>query len=475
MMLAIAASRVLAPFFGTSITTWSILIGIILGSLSLGYFSGEILANKETTVSKLVFIILFSSIYIGLVAFVNVYILRFIHLTISNIVFGTVISTLIFFMPPIVLLGMVSPYIAKLQVNILNKASLTIEKLYALSTLGSVLGIFLSVFALIPFMGTQKFIFLVSIILLITSCVMYFLNHFSKVLAVVSSILFLGLILGFVFNNSLGEKIADVDTRYNRVSISDIQLKNTGQYVRQMLINDENSSMMFLDSDDLVFGCMKFYDTMEHFNKNFHKTLMIGGAGYSYPKHYLSRYPNAVMDVIEIDEKVTDLARKYFNLHDNPRLSIYHQDGRTFLNNTNDKYDVILGDAYSSKTPPFQLFTREAVQRMYDVLNDNGLVILNVGSSIEGNTGKLLRAEYATYKTIFPQVYVFPIRYKDDGSKVQNIMLVAIKSRNVPSFTSNDQDLNSYLQHIWLKEIDADVQIFTDDYAPVEYYCMQLD
>jgi len=186
---------------------------------------------------------------------------------------------------------------------------------------------------------------------------------------------------------------------------------------------------------------------------------------------FLFKYSEATIDVIEIDPMVTELAKKYFNLKEDPRLNIYHEDGRVFLNRTKEKYDAIFGDAFSSYySLPYQLTTKEAVQKKYNILNDNGVVILNIISSIEGEKGKFLRAEYATYKSIFPQVYLFPVTQPDYGSIVQNIILVALKSEKDQVFNSEDLELNEYLNHLWTKKIDMDMPILTDDYAPVDYY-----
>ena len=137
---------------------------------------------------------------------------------------------------------------------------------------------------------------------------------------------------------------------------------------------------------------------------------MLGGAGYSFPKDYLTKYPNATLDVVEIDPGVTALAKKYFALEDHPNLTIYHEDARVFLNQNTKKYDAILGDAFSSwYLVPYQLTTEEAIRRQYDSLSLSGAVILNIVSSIEGEMGEFLRAEYKTYKKVFPQVYLLPV------------------------------------------------------------------
>jgi len=91
---------------------------------------------------------------------------------------------------------------------------------------------------------------------------------------------------------------------------------------------------MFLNSNELVYDYTKYYHLASHFNPTFKKTLMLGGAGYSYPKDFLLKYPEATIDVIEIDPMLTKLAKEYFNLKESPRLNIYHEDGRVFLNKT---------------------------------------------------------------------------------------------------------------------------------------------
>ncbi len=199
---------------------------------------------------------------------------------------------------------------------------------------------------------------------------------------------------------------------------------------------------------------------------------MIGGAAYSYPKDFLKNYPYSHIDVVEIDAALTELARTYFRLSADPRLAIYHEDARAFLNTTKNKYDVIYGDAFSSTNSiPYQLTTLETAQRMHELLNDDGVVIINTITAIEGKRGRFLRAEYATFKAVFPQVYIFPVDVKKELN-MQNIIMVALKSEQAPSFTSNNEELNKYLSHLWIQNIEKDMPILTDDYAPVDYYTL---
>lgn len=471
MIFELVGSRVLGPYFGTSIFVWTGLIGIILGSLSLGYYLGGKIADKNPSFNNLSLIIFLSSIFIGLAIIIKDPLLLILQNNFTGINIGSILASLILFLPTSVLLGMVSPYAAKLKIDNLSTSGSTVGNLYAISTAGSIAGTFLSGFYLIPRFGTNKLLIMIAITLIIVSTLLSAKQFIKIKLSALIIALFGLLIINRL--NFMSEKngFADIDTAYNRIWIYNHNDAKTNKPVKIMGINNENQSSMFLDNDELVNEYTKYYHLAKHFNPNFKKALMFGGAGYSYPKDYLNKYPQNTIDVIEIDPMVTELAKKYFNLKKNSRLNIYHEDGRVYLNKTRKKYDAIFGDAFGSHySVPYQLTTKEAAQKKYDILNNGGVVILNIISSIEGKRGKFLRAEYITYKSIFPQVYLFPVRQPADGKEVQNIILVALKSKNGQTFNDSNPKLNEYLQHLWKKEIDADMPILTDDYAPVDYY-----
>lgn len=471
MIFELIGSRILGPYFGNSIFVWTSLIGVILGSLSLGYYFGGKMADKNPTTNKLSLIIFVAAIFIGLTTLSKDLLLFFLQLHLSDIRISSIISSIILFLPTSFLLGIISPYAAKLKINSLDNSGSTIGNLYALSTAGSIFGTFISGFYLIPTFGTNKLLIILTITLTLVSLSLSVKKNFKiKIGALVISALILGTINQLKL---ISEKngFIDIDTAYSRIWIYDQTDKETHQKTRTLAINKDRNSAMILNSDELVFEYTKFYHLAKYFKPNFQTTLMLGGGGYSFPKNFLLSYPTATMDVVEIDPIITELAKKYFNLKEDSRLNIFAEDGRVFLNKNQKKYDVIFGDAFSSHySIPYQLTTKEAVQKTYDSLSDDGVVILNTISSIEGQKGKFLRAELATYKSIFPQAYVFPVNTKDNGLELQNVILVAIKSKVVPDLKSNDPEINGYLSNIWKNNIDIDVPLLTDDYAPVEYY-----
>lgn len=473
MVFELVGSRVLGPYLGASTFVWTSLIGVILGSLSLGYYIGGKMADKKANLTTLSLIILLAALGIFLTIISKNILLGFLQIYISNIKTSSVLASIILFFPTSFLMGIVSPYTVKLKIASLNTSGSTVGNLYALSTIGSITGTFLAGFYLIPTFGTNKLLIILSVILIANS-ILLSLKHLTKIkLSILLVFIISWIIIGGLQTAFAKNGFTDTDTEYNRVWIFPYLDHATNKPTRIMRINDESSSAMFLDDDNLVFEYTKYYRLASHFNPNFKSTLMIGGGAYSYPKYYIKNFPSSTIDVVEIDPKLTDLAKSYFRLTDNPNLKIYNEDGRTYLNKNTKKYDVIFCDAFKSKYPPYQLSTKEAMQKEFDALNDNGIVILNIISAVEGNKGKLLRAIYTTYKSIFPQVYILPVTTPENGNEVQNIIIIALKSKDVPKFNSSDSELNQYLQHIWKKEIDTDMPIITDDYAPVDYYASE--
>lgn len=469
MIFEIVGSRVFGPYFGTSTFVWTSLIGIILGSLSLGYYIGGKLADRNPELKKLSLIIFCASILIGISIFIKDPLLGLLQKNTENIQASLIFGALVLFSPTSILLGMVSPYAAKLKINDLSTSGSAVGNLYALSTFGSIVGTFLAGFYLIPHFGTNNLLMILVVTLILLSAVVFYDKE--KVFFFFLACILMWAVDGGHFVSGK-ENFVDVDTQYSRIWIYDQEHEKNGRrkMVRKMGINNENHSSMLIGSNQLVNEYTKYYHLVRHFVPDFQKSLIFGGAGYSFPKDYLLKYPHATIDVVEIDPGVTELAKKYFDLKDNPRMQIFHQDGRTFLNMTNEKYDAIFGDAFGSRySVPYQMTTVEAVQKEYDVLRDGGVAIINLISTTEYENNDFLRAEYATYKKVFPQVYLFPVQ-NHEGGALQNIMLVALKSQDAPRFSSDDEKLNEFLQHEWGEEIVQDVPILTDDYAPVDYY-----
>jgi spermidine synthase len=281
--------------------------------------------------------------------------------------------------------------------------------------------------------------------------------------------------LCLIIPEGLGDKVIERDTKYSHVLVFDDIDEETGRPTRSLVTGATGTqSRIFLDSDyELPTSYTNYFRLVRHFNPSLKKVLMLGGGGYAFVNIFLHENPEAELDVVEIDSELTDIAYEYFGLKEDSRLKIYHEGARRFINTTEDKYDAIIVDVFFSPAIPYQLTTIETVERLHGLLNDNGMVILNLISTVEGDEGRFLRAEYYTYKELFPQVHLIATRNPEDGLEFQNFVMIALKNDEKPSFESAEQDFSNYLANLWQHNIENDVPILTDDFAPVEQYVMR--
>lgn len=469
MIFELVGSRVVAPYLGNSTFIWTSLIGIILASLSLGYYFGGRIADKKATLKNLSLIILLSA---GGVIFT--YLIKDLFLSFSANIFSSyslqiLVVSIVLFSPASFLLGMISPYALKLDLNDLNKSGSTAGNLYALSTLGSIFGTFSAGFFLIPTFGTNEMLIYLALLLIILSFVVS-LRAYMSVKIVALALIITSLIWNFSYLQVKDwDNFVDVDSQYSRMWIFDTNYEE--ERVKILLKDGVSHSAKFLDKDALVFDYIQLYDLAFQLKDKNSQALMLGGAAYTYPQYFLDKYPKASMTVVEIDPKMTKLAEKYFGLDsDRANLEIVHQDARIFLAENKKKYDIIYGDAFSSYySPPFHLTTIEALKSMKDSLKPDGLAVINIISALQGEKSTFFIKEFATLKKLFSNIVVFYTEDKDSFDKVQNIVLVCSnnKSLGMRSFARLDKRWSDSIYYNLIIKHDG---ILTDNFAPVEYY-----
>jgi len=266
------------------------------------------------------------------------------------------------------------------------------------------------------------------------------------------------------------------ETAYSHIEISErYESPSREKKIRDLRIDNVTHAGMYLDNDDLVYLYTRYYHLFDVLLPEAQNMLMLWGSAYSFPKSFLETYPEKYIDVVEIDEKATLIAQKHFRLKNDPHLEIYHQDARVYLNTTNKRYDAILGDAFGSYLSiPYQLTTLEVAQKKYDILRDDGIVILNVISSLEWEKAQFLEAEYKTYKQVFPEVFIIPVSDPFDTQRTQNIMFIASKNPEKLNFLTSNIEYTNYLSKRTYLAPSEEVSILTDDFAPVDYYISKL-
>jgi spermidine synthase len=447
---------------------------VILGALSLGYWLGGKWADKKPDLKVLAGAIFLAGGMVSVTILIKDFILTIVSELNLGLELKSFLAAIFLFAPASVFLGFVTPYAVKLKTKTLDETGKTVGRLYALSTIGSILGTFSAGFLLIPNVGTNRTLYFIAGMLFLLSIL---LVPFS------ASRLKIGLIVIFFLGIGSNEfqtqylkkyfNFYDLDTEYSRVQIFDLDDQKTGLKKRVMKIDPLYfQSAMYLEKDELASEYLKYYHLVQTLSPNFQKVLLIGGAGFSFPKDYLKHYPEAEIDVVEIDPAMTDIAKNHFRLRENPRLKIFHQDGRIFLNQAkNNTYDAIFIDAFSTLfSIPYQLTTIEAVREVKRALKKDGIVIFNMGGAIEGPRNKFFHAELKTYQQIFPTISVLQVDPARKKTEVQNLILIASGKSTPQTFEKNVANYSLKFKQLLNIKIENNLPILTDDFVPVEYY-----
>ena len=466
MVLELVAARILSPYVGSSNLIWTTIIGIMLTSMSIGYWLGGKIADKRPDINLLSFFILIGAFFTSIIPILEIALVKPLSEVMNELVVIAIICSTIVFGIPSFILAMVSPFAVKLEDKNHEEIGKTSGKISSLSTIGSIVGTFVAGFLLIPNLGVRTLILIITITLFILSFIMFNKKNVKYSIAMVLCLIALiglnyyGKVL---FEKNNPDIIQDVDSQYSRIWIKNISVGDINY--KTMEVDTGLESYINKDTNEMGAKYLYYYDLFDYYNKDAKSTLMIGGAAYTYPTYYLNKYQDKTIDVAEIDEKMTELAIDEFDLDiENPRLKIYTQDGRSFLNNTENKYDTILIDAFKGLNAPFELTTYEALVKAKNALNDNGMVITNIISSLEGEDEDFIKYEYSTYKKVFEDVKLFKVR---DLEKTESQNLILIGFKNGKNINEEKYEQYKNLLEMEIADFTSNREIVTDHFAPI--------
>ncbi len=410
MIIELVAARILSPYLGSSNLIWTCIIGMMLAFMSIGYYIGGKLADKKPNQNIVSLFILNAALFISLIPIIETSVIKQLASYSSIInpsIIATICSTITFGLPSL-FLATVSPFAVKLKEKDESNIGKVSGKMSALSTIGSIFGTFLAGFVLIPNIGVKNIILLTTIITFLLSFILYTEKDWKYILkSIITLFALIGIIfLGRdIFNKTNLDIILDTDSEYSRIWIRKFNRDNNEYYTLEA---DKAYESIATQDGNLYSHYMFYYNLFDYYQYKTENVLMIGGAAYIYPTYFLNNFSSNNIDVVEIDPKMTQLAEEYFNLDkNNTRLKIYHQDGRTYLNHPQKTYDCILIDAFKGMNAPFHLATYEAMMNAKNALNDDGIVITNIASSLTGKDSEFIQYEYATYKKVFEEVKIF--------------------------------------------------------------------
>ncbi|MCD6290783.1 MAG: fused MFS/spermidine synthase [Anaerolineae bacterium] len=485
LAVELSASRLLEPWFGDSLIVWASLIGLILLYLAVGYTIGGRIADRSPNPLRLYRLIGWAGLLVGWVPVLSRPVLSLAARGFGESDFniallgGSLTGVLFLFAAPVILLGCVAPFAVRLTVASLDASGRAAGRIYALSTVGSIIGAFLPALVLIPRIGTRLTFSLLGAALLLTALYgMWLHTHRIKALSLHIILLITVLAIAWVTHmmpiKPVPGLVFEAETPYNYV-----QVVRQGSETWLFLNEGEGLHSVYDPHATLSEGIWDYFLIVPFFNtppypaERVRSLCLIGLAGGTIARLYTEAFGPIPIDGVEIDPVVIQAGREYFAMTE-PNLRAIAQDGRVFLRSSQRRYDVIAVDAYRPPYIPFYLTTVEFFRLARARLGPTGVIAVNVGRTHDDY--RLVDALAATMKQVFPSVYI--VDEPDPGYGLGNSLVVGTVQ---PTRLENLQANAAGLRHPMLAEMmrraipqarvakpPSRTPIFTDDRAPVE-------
>jgi spermidine synthase len=510
--LEIAASRVVAPYFGNSLFVWGALIGVVLAGLAMGYWLGGVVADRVPSPRLLTTTMALGAFLVLLVPIIDKPVLEAVVDWDPGPRLNPLIAAIALFGLPSVVFASVSPIGVRLVARSVATVGRTSGRLFAISTAGSIAGTFATAFILIPEFGTNQLLGQSAAVLFAAVAVFAAAERLAIVAGLAALACVGATLVSFELAPDQGGRLEGAAARnYSPVyrlrgdavgadldqasQGFDVLFQKDTQYHGLAVVQDEGSRFLRFDSsfqsgmyrDDPYKTRFEYSDYLHlalAYKPDARDVLFIGLGGGSAPKRMWRDFPNLRIDVAEIDPVVRDVAYRFFALPRSPRLNVEVQDGRRFLARSDKRWDAIIVDAYYADSIPFHLSTLEFQQLVRSHLKPGGVVSANVIGALSGRTSRLLRSFVRTYSAVYPTVEVHPVMAPGDThpESLRNIIVVA--GDGAPPSEAfllrrwNDlrrgpardaPDLKRAIEFRVPEPLPVrDVPVLTDDYAPTD-------
>ena len=463
----IAAARLLAPYFGASTTVWANTIATVLVALSLGYWLGGRLADRHPLYRHMCAVVLVAAVGLAAVPFVARPFLDAAVSALSSIsagaFLGSLLGVLVLVAGPVLLLGAVAPYAIRLSLQAVESSGQVAGRLYAISTAGSLVGTFVAALLLIPFAGTRRTFLVFAFALALVAA----LGMRRRWLVVPLALAALIALPPGKIKPSVSEQgarvVYETDTQYQYARV--VEERDGTRYLE---LNEGLARHSVLRpgsylSDDYWDGFL--VDPFTALTRPPGRLAILGNAAGTTARAYGHYFPSTAIDAVEIDREVTDIGRRWFDMHA-PRLRTFAEDARPYLRRSDGGYDAIFVDAYRQPYIPFYLATQEFFELCRGRLAPGGVLVINVGHP--RGEDRLERDLTRTLRTAFPDVLRDPIERT-------NTLLIASTDARASAVDARAADLPVDLQplaRVAARRIEPHLtggDVFTDDRAPVEW------
>ncbi|HEY7707251.1 MAG TPA: fused MFS/spermidine synthase [Gaiellaceae bacterium] len=453
----IAASRMLAPYFGNSTIVWANVIGLTLASLSVGYWLGGRAADRWPQVRALGLVVVAAACLIAVATLLARPILDVsvegLDRVSAGAAIGSFFGVLILFVPPVTLMGMVAPFAIRLALTDLESAGTVAGRLYAVSTVGSLLGTFLSALVLIPAIGTQRTLLASAALIGATGAILLGRRWFVLAAGLAALLL---IPPGAVKAQS--GLIYEDESRYQFIQV----VEREG--VRRLYLDEGLATHSVWRQDEVLTGGVwdTYVAVVDLLGRMPERVAMLGNAAGTAARAYARYFPGVQIDGVELDPAVSEAGRKYFEMGEISGLAVHDMDARAYLRRTDELYDVIVVDAYRPPYVPFYLATEEFFELVRDRLRPGGIVALNVATTPDNHD--LARNIGGTLASVLPRASAWqPLDF--------NQIVIGQDGEPTGSVRPTPADVEPLVEDLraTMRPIEPSDDPWTDDRAPVEW------
>ncbi len=484
MALEMCASRLLAPYFGTSLFVWANLIGLVLIYLSAGYFFGGRLADRYPSRRLLCALTAAAALATGVIPFISHPVLEWsvsgLDTANAGVFYGSLLAVILLFSVPVTLLGFVSPFAVRLSVDHVGTSGRSAGSLYALSTGGSIIGAYLPVLVLIPAWGVRRTLLAACVTLLAAS--LWGLRGTVRLgVTLPGALLLVPLVLPQLAPlgalKSTSGLIFEQESLYNY-----IQVVREPDGTMELVLNEGHAIHSVYNPSQILTGWYwDYFLAAPYFNAGaaagrVRRVAVVGLAGGTIARQYTAVYGPVPIDGAEIDPAIVAAGQRYFAMTE-PNLHVHVADGRAFLRASHEQYDVVAIDAFQQPYIPFQLTTKEFFEEIRAHLSPTGVVCLNTGHT--RTDYRLVQAFVNTLHQVFPSVYTFNV-----PDTFNTEVMATVSPTSLDTFRANLQQAapGSLMSTVAAEVLpvaqaaqpEAGGIVFTDDRAPIEQLTDQL-
>lgn len=480
MVIEIVGAKVLHPFFGVTLYVWASMIAITLLALACGYWAGGKLADRFQNERPLFSAIFFSGIFTLTITLLATPMMRaFANLEIRT---GVLLASTALFFLPLFSLGLVIPSVMKLSLKDLDLTGRVSGKIYAVSTIGSLVGTLGAGFWLIPSFPLNTILFGTGALLMAWGIIGFLVCRFNK--SGIVGMLFLFLFVGALgllaprleANTSGGKILYQTNSFYGQIKVVETK------HLRALLVNGSPQNHLEAGKDFPNFThkirYQSYFASLLMLRPGIDKVMMIGmGAGSL--ASFFSRH-GVRTDIIEIDPKMEFVAKEYFNFKPEQSRIIFGDGRRKIrqLHQDGESYDAIILDAFATYELPEHFYTLEMFQEAKAVLESDGVVAINMGGIVRGEASRVPASVLKTLQAVFKYVKAYHV---DAWDKVNNIVLLASSEplewddiRCRWTGCGEQSRLQTiFNQHEVTPQLDRG-SVLTDDYNPLPFWAVPI-